>query len=82
MGFTVCYVYQGKTRVFELPDNYLTPHDAVCYALFDSPAERRERPSHWEGSYANIVEFAEQHGVTDVRWHQSLTHPHHQGLHP
>ncbi len=76
MGFTICYAFQGQNRVFELPANHLTSHDAVCYALFDSPANIQERPSSWEGSYSAIVEFAERFGVTNVRWHQSITHPH------
>ena len=56
--------------------NYLSPHDAVCYTLLDSGAALRERLSGWEGSYSTIVEFAERLGVTDVRWHQSISHPH------
>jgi hypothetical protein len=78
MGFTICYVFEGQSRVFELSDSYLTAHDAVCYALFDSPAVLRERPSNWEGSYSAIVEFAEQLGVTNVRWHQSIAPPQHR----
>ena len=76
MGFTICYRFQGQKKVFEHPANCLTPHDAVCYALFDSPAVLWERPSSWEGNYATIVEFAERLGVIDVKWHKSISHPH------
>ncbi|MDR6927870.1 hypothetical protein J2Y56_003925 [Pseudomonas sp. BE134] len=50
MGFTICYRFQAQKKVFEHPANCLTPHDAVCYALFDSPAVLWERPSSWEGN--------------------------------
>ena len=76
MGFTICYSFQGRKKVFEHPANFLTPNDAVCYALFDSPAVLWERPSSWEGNYATIFEFAERLGVIDVRWHKSISHPH------
>jgi len=79
-GFTICYSFQGQRRVLEHPANYLSPHDAVCYALFDSPAALRERPSNWEGSYSAMVELAEQLGVTDVSWHQSISHPHRKDI--
>ena len=76
MDFTICYSFEGQRRVLEHSANCLTSHDAVCYALFDSPAVRRARPSNWEGSYSTIVEYAEQLGVTNVRWHQSISRPH------
>ncbi|MNL57242.1 hypothetical protein D3C87_1807890 [compost metagenome] len=76
MDFTICYSFEGQRRVLEHSANCLTSHDAVCYALFDSPAVLRERPSNWEGSYSTIVEFAQRFGVTDVRWHQSISHTH------
>jgi hypothetical protein len=78
MGFTICYTYRNENRVLELSASKLIPHDAVCYALFDSPADVLERPVRWEGSYSTIVEYAERLGVSNVRWHQSISHPHHR----
>lgn len=75
MGFTICYNFQGQRTVIEHPAKSLTPHDAVCYALFHSGAFVRESPSNWDGSYAPMVELAERLGVTNVSWHQSIIHP-------
>ena len=76
MGFTICYSFKGQRRVLEHPADYLSPNVAVCYALLDSEAVLQEAMPHWESSYLAIVEFAEGLGITEVRWHQSISRPH------
>jgi hypothetical protein len=76
MPFTICYSLQGKRVVIELDANRLSPHDAVYYSLIHSGADFRSDGSEWTGSYLSIASIAERYGITDVRWHQSVAHPH------
>jgi hypothetical protein len=63
----------------EHSDENLTPHDAVCYALYHSGTVFFERSSRWMGSYADMSELAEHFGITDVMWYQSPAHPNPSG---
>lgn len=75
MGFTICYSFQGRRVVLEHSANRITPHDAVYYSLLHSGVPFREQRSKWVGSFSSIIEIADGYGVTDVRWHRSITFP-------
>ena len=76
MSFTICYSFQGNRVVIELDANRLSPHDAVYYSLIHSGVAFHSDGSEWTGCYLSIAEIAKRYGITDVRWHQSITNPH------
>ncbi len=76
MGFTICYSFEGNRVVLERAGYQINAHDAVCYALRHSGVAIKEHDSKWSGNLSSIIEIADRCGVTDVRWHRSITYPH------
>lgn len=73
MSCTLCYTFKNKRVVTKIAVQSLTPHAALCFALLQSGACSESPDEGWPKDYEGLLEVAKQHGLTDIRFHRSLS---------
>jgi hypothetical protein len=68
--FEITYCLNKSRRMFVQPDSHMTDEDAWYYACLHAGLALFHGDENAEGYHAKLLEHAEKHELTDVKWEE------------